>query len=80
METLKEFSIVLIDHTILVYTRHNNLTHKFTYHDFDHVIPQRLIIQEYGAELKYIKRENNEVSDALSGIYYNHVKVRMDFY
>ena len=49
--------------------------HKYIDHDWDYVLHQRLLIEEYGVELKYIKGKNNEAADALSQFDCNHVVV-----
>ena len=48
----------------MVYTDHKNLTYKFF--NTERVIRWRLILEDFGPELKYIKGENNVVADALS--------------
>ena len=47
----------------MVYTDHKNLT----YNNFntERVMRWRLILEEFGPELKYIKGENNVVAEAL---------------
>ena len=64
VETLKEYRNILLGHEIIVYTDHKNLT----YQNFntDRVMRWRLIIEEYGPTLKYVKGETNIVADALS--------------
>ena len=64
METLKEFRNILLGHQITVYTDHKNLTHKCF--NTERVMRWRIILKEFGHELKYIKGENNVVADALS--------------
>ena len=64
VETLKEFRNILLGHQITVYTDHKNLTYKIF--NTERVMRWRLIIEEFGPELKYIKGENNVVADALS--------------
>ena len=64
METLKEFRNILLGHQITVYTDHKNLTYKFL--NTERVMRWRLILEEFGPELKYIKVENNVVDNALS--------------
>ena len=55
--TLKEFRNILLGHQITVYTDHNNLTYKCF--NTECVMRWRLIIKEFGPELKYIKGEKN---------------------
>ena len=50
----------------MVYTDHKNSTYLTTDHGCERVLRQRLIIEEFGAEIKYIKGEHNVVADALS--------------
>ena len=64
VETLKEFRNILLGHQITVYTDHKNLTYKIF--NTERVMRWRLILEEFGPELKYIKGENNVVADALS--------------
>ena len=62
--TLKEFRNILLGHQITVITDHKNLTYNFF--NTERVICWRLILEEFGPELKYIKLENNVVANALS--------------
>ena len=62
--TLKDFCNVLLEHQIKVYTDHKDLTYKMFI--TERVMRWRLILKEFGPELKYIKEENNVVADALS--------------
>jgi len=64
VETLKEFRNILLGQKIVVHTDHKNLT--FNNFNTDRVMRWRLIIEEYGPELHYIKGEHNVVADALS--------------
>ena len=64
METLKEFRNILLGHQITVYTDHKTLT--YTFFNTERVMRWRLLLKEFGPELKYIKVENNVVADALS--------------
>ena len=64
VETLKEFCNILLGHQITVYTDHKNLTYKMF--NTKCVMRWRLILEEFGTELKYIKGENHVVADALS--------------
>ena len=64
VETLKEFRNILLGQKIVVHTDHKNLTCKNF--NTERVMRWRLILEEYGPELRYIKGENNIVADALS--------------
>ena len=68
---LKEFCNILLGYQITVYTDHKNLTYKNF--NTERVMHWRLILEEFGPELKYIKGENNVISDTLSclGMSYN---------
>ena len=62
--SLKEFRNILLGHPITVYTDHKYITYKIL--NTECVTRWRLIIKEFGPEIKYIKGKNNVVSDALS--------------
>jgi hypothetical protein len=64
VETLKEFRTILLGQKIRVYTDHKNLT--YANFNTDRVMRWRLILEEYGPELIYIKGTTNIVADALS--------------
>jgi hypothetical protein len=64
VETLKEYRNILLGHQIIVHTDHKNLT--FKEFNTDRVLRWRLIAEEYGPEIRYIKGEKNVVADALS--------------
>jgi hypothetical protein len=64
VEALKEFRNVLLGHRIQVFTDHQNLTYK--QFNTDRVMRWRLLIEEFGPELIYIKGEHNIAADALS--------------
>jgi predicted aspartyl protease len=64
VETLKEFRNILLGHRIIVHTDHKNLTCKNF--NTERVMRWRLLLEEYGPELHYIKGEHNIVADALS--------------
>ena len=64
MAYLKEFCNILLGHHISVYTDHKNPTYKIF--NTERVMRWRLILEELGPELKYIKGENNVVAGAIS--------------
>ena len=64
IETLKEFRTILFGQQIKVYTDHKNLT--FDTCNTERVMRWRMVLEEYGPELIYIKGEHNLVADALS--------------
>ena len=64
VETLKEFRNILLGQQIVVHTDHKNLTCKNF--NTERVMRWRLLLEEFGPELRYIKGEHNIVADALS--------------
>ena len=64
VETLKEFKNILLGHRVIVHTDHKNLVCK--HFNTDRVMRWRLVLEEFGPELRYIKGEHNVVADALS--------------
>ena len=64
VETLKEYRNILLGQQIEVFTDHKNLVYK-TFNT-ERVMRWRLIIEEFGPKLTYIKGVNNIVADALS--------------
>jgi hypothetical protein len=64
VKTLKEFRNILLAHQIIVHTDHKNLIFKFF--NTERVMRWRLVLEEFGPELRYIKGERNIVAEALS--------------
>ena len=64
VETLKDFRNILLGQKLRIYTDNKELTCKNfnTYR----VLKWRLILEEYGPDIEYIKGEKNIVSDNLS--------------
>ena len=62
VETLKEFCNILFGQTIVVHTDHKNLTCKNF--NTERVMHWRLVLEEFGPELRYIKGQDNIVADA----------------
>jgi transposase InsO family protein len=64
VETLKEFRNILLGQQIVVYTDHKNLI----YNDLqtDRVLRWRLLLEEYGVDIRYITGITNIVADVLS--------------
>ena len=67
VETLKEFRNILLGQQIIVYTDHKNLTYKVF--NTERVMRWRLIVEEYGPELRYLQGHKNIVADALSRLH-----------
>ena len=64
VETLKEYCNIFFGHEMEVFTDHKNLTYK--QFNTERVMRWRLLIEEFGPKLTYIKGANNIVADALS--------------
>ena len=71
VETLKEFKGMLFGQKIEVFTDHINLTRDALGMTSDRVYRWRLLIEEYGPEIIYIKGVDNTVADAISRLDYN---------
>ena len=66
VETLKEFRNILLGQRIKVFTDHKNLVHESELKTSQRVMRWRLLLEEYGPEIVYIKGPKNVVADALS--------------
>ena len=66
IETLKEFKGMLWGQKLVVYTDHQNLIRDALGLNSDRVYCWRLLLEEYGPEIIYIKGIHNTVADALS--------------
>jgi hypothetical protein len=64
VETLQEYRTILLGHDIVIYTDHKNLT--FDNFTTDRVRRWRLIVEEYGPSIRYVKGCKNVVADFLS--------------
>ncbi len=64
VEILKEFRTILLGQKIIVYTDHKNLIYNNL--QTDRVLRWRLLLEEYGVDIRYIKGEKNTVADVLS--------------
>ena len=65
-ETLKEFRYILLGHRVIVHTDHKNLCRENTIHERQQLMRQRLLIKDYGAEIRYIEGTKNVIADTLS--------------
>ena len=72
VECLKQYKTMLFGQRITVWTDHKNLTFKNTEHASDRVLRQRLLLEEYGVDLKFIQGKKNEAADMLSRNEFNH--------
>ena len=66
VETLKEFKGMLWGLTITVYTDHKNLMQDVLVLASDRVYHWRLLLEEYGPTIEYIKGIHNTVADTIS--------------
>eukprot|EP00957_Ditylum_brightwellii_P045630 3462274-Ditylum_brightwellii.AAC.1 len=64
VETLKECRNILLGQRITVYIDHKNLTYKNF--NTERVVQWRMVIEDFGSELMYIKGNDNVVADAMS--------------
>ena len=71
VETLKEFKGMLWGQHIKVYTDHKNLLTDALGLTSDRVYRWRLLLEEYGPEIVWIKGIHNTVADAISQLDYN---------
>ena len=71
IETLKEFRGMLWGQRIKVYTDHKNLTTEALGLTSNRVYRWRLILEEYGPDIVYIKGAENTVADAISRLKFN---------
>ena len=67
-KTLKEFRYILLSHKIVIWIDHQNLCNPKTVHECQRVMRQRLLLKEYGAEIKHISGDRNVVADAISSL------------
>ena len=75
-ETLKEFRYILLGHKIIIWTDHQNLCSPKTVHECQRVMRQRLLLEEYGAEIRHIAGTSNVVADAISRLNYEPEEAR----
>jgi len=71
VECLKEFKGMLWGQRIKVFTDHKNLIQDALGLASDRVYRWRLLLEEYGPEIVYIKGIDNTVADAISRLEYN---------
>jgi hypothetical protein len=74
VETLKEFKGMLWGQQITVYTDHKNLMQDALGLTSDRVYRWRLLLEEYGPTIMYIKGIHNTVADAISRLDYGPVQ------
>jgi hypothetical protein len=71
VNTLKEFKGMLWGQSIKVYTDHANLIRGALGMTLDHVYQWRLLLEEYGPKIVYIKGIHNTIADMISRLEYD---------
>ncbi len=71
VETLKEFKGMLWGQYMKVYTDHTNLIRDALGMTLDRVYRWRLLLEEYGPKIVYIKCIHNTIADAISRLEYD---------
>ena len=66
VECVKEFRNILFGYPIQVFSDHKNLVHAATMSQSQRVMRWRLILEEFGPDIKHIKGEDNVVADTIS--------------
>ena len=66
IECVQEFRNILFRYKIRVYSDHKNLVHAATVSQSQRVMRWRLILEEFGPDIKHISGEDNVVGDAMS--------------
>ena len=74
VETLKEFKGMLWGQQVKVFTDHQNLMRDALGSTSDRIYRWRLLIEEYGPEIIYIKGIHNTVADAISRLDFTPIK------
>ena len=74
VECLKEFKGMLWGQRVKVYTDHKNLMQDALGFTSDRVYRWRLLIEEYGPEIVWVKGVHNTVADAISRLEYSPIK------
>ena len=69
---MKEFRTILLGHKLIIYTDYKNLTCNIF--NTDRVLRWRIILEDYGPDIEYIKGENNIVAYRLSRITFNRTQ------
>ena len=66
VETLREFRGILLGHEIKIYTDHKNLEQINSTASSQRAMRWRILIEEFGPEIVYIKGTENTIADSLS--------------
>ena len=68
VKCIKEFRNILFGYQIIVYSDHKNLVHAATVSQSQRVMRWRMILEEFGPDIRHISGEENIVADAISRI------------
>ena len=63
---------------VVVHTDHQNLTYNSAEHTSDHVLCQRLLLEEYKVQLRYVKGKTNVAMDVISRLPYEEQRSKKD--
>ena len=66
VECVREFRNILFGYPIVVYSDHKNLVHAATVSQSQRVMRWRMILEEFGPDIRHISGEDNAVADAIS--------------
>jgi len=66
VECLKEFRNILWGYEIIVYSDHKNLVQAATISESQRVMRWRLLLEEFGPDIRHTSGEDNTIADALS--------------
>ena len=66
VETLKEFRGIILSHEIQIYTDHKNLEKINSAASSQRAMRWRILIEEFGPKIVYIKGDDNTIADAMS--------------
>ena len=66
VECVREFRNILFGYPIVVYSDHKNLVHAATVSQSQRVMRWRMILEEFGPDIRHISGEDNVVADAIS--------------
>jgi hypothetical protein len=69
VEILREYRDILLEHNIFIFTDHKNLS--FSNFTSSRVLRWRLMIEDFGPSIQYIKGSHNTVADAPSRLPYS---------
>ena len=69
VECLKQFRNILYGYKIIVYSDHKNLVNIATASESQRVMRWRMILEEYGPDIKHIAGVENTVADAISRLH-----------